>query len=278
MASGEVISGLNPDYYLSFKGNENLQVGNIVLSVTTDIARNIYLPKLDSSFARFATGSLHIYIVDVTGSASTNNISVYPHPDDRINSLSLGAPLVINTNRDVVDILSVGYNKWATSSYNGGSGGGGGSDVNVKDFDITIPFARVQALLNDENEFEVVISPPASNQIIEVITANVAYDVYGGTPYNGTTPKLILCGEPSDSKTMIFITNGNILDEDFTNVPSPFFFAMSRPYTSTDYTSGGSGGQIAGLGVYLRNYQDYVVNQGNSDIRFFGTYRIKTMN
>jgi hypothetical protein len=125
MANGATLSGLNPDYYLSLKGNENLQVGNIVLSVTTDIARNIYLPKLDSSFARFATGSLHIFIVDITGSAATNNITIYPHPDDKINTGGLGVPLVVNTNSAVVDILSVGNGRWSTANYNGGSGGGG---------------------------------------------------------------------------------------------------------------------------------------------------------
>ena len=124
MANGATLSGLNPDYYLSLKGNENLQVGNIVLSVTTDIARNIYLPKLDSSFARFATGSLHIFIVDITGSAATNNITIYPHPDDKINTGGLGVPLVVNTNSAVVDILSVGNGRWSTANYNGGSGGG----------------------------------------------------------------------------------------------------------------------------------------------------------
>jgi hypothetical protein len=277
MASGEVVSGLNPDYYLSFKGNENLQVGNIVLSVTTDIARNIYLPKLDSSFARFATGSLHIYIVDVTGSASTNNISVYPHPDDRINSLAFGAPLVINTNRDVVDILSVGYNKWATSSYNGGSGGGGGSDVNVKDFDITIPFARVQALLNDDTLFDTAIAAPASNQIIEVITSNMGFTDYGGTPYDGTEPKIILCSVVADIKSLLFTTLGNDLTQDYTGAPQYTSLVMTRRASIAPY-SGASTFNFGGNGVYIRSYDNYIVTQGNTDLRFFGTYRIKTMN
>jgi hypothetical protein len=125
MANGATVSGLNPDYYLSLAGNENLQIGNFVLSVNTNIARNIYLPKM-SSGAKFATGSLHIFIVDITGSAATNNITIYPHPDDKINTGGLGVPLVVNTNSAVVDILSVGNGRWSTANYNGGSGGGGG--------------------------------------------------------------------------------------------------------------------------------------------------------
>lgn len=128
MASGSIVSGLNPDYYVSIKGNQNLQVGNLVLSVHTDIDRNIYLPKM-STLARFATGTIHIYIVDVTGGAATHNILVYPDATDQINSGGLGVPLVISANNAVVDILSVGIGNWTTALYAGASGGGGGNTL-----------------------------------------------------------------------------------------------------------------------------------------------------
>ena len=268
MASGEVVSGLNPDYYLSFKGNENLQVGNIVLSVTTDIARNIYLPKLDSSFARFATGSLHIYIVDVTGSASTNNISIYPHPDDMINSLAFGAPLVINTNRDVVDILSVGYNKWATSSYNGGSGGGGSGSL-IQTFSITILAARVIQLLNDKQLFDVAIPAQAEGKLVQMLTANLAVSTYGGTPYDGTNPRLMIGfgGAEAQLTACYFSTsaNGAEFTYDYSASPSlPLAWGLAQNTLPA--------GILTQSDITISSPYDNTVTQGNSDIIICGTY------
>lgn len=265
------INSVNSPYVLDLS---NVQTGLMntqevrLLADTTGSAISIYLPAISA----FPAQNVKIYVTDYLGNAANNNITVYAYSGNTINGASSA---IVSTDNGFIKLEIGSTNEWVSVSQS--SGGGGGSDVTVMDFDVTIPFARIQQLLNDGNQFETIIAPPALNEVIEVITANVAYDSYGGVAYNGGDPKLILCGIASDNKTLIFTTTNNVLHSAYTGVPSPFFFAMSRAYTDPKYNTGGSGGQVVGFGVYLRNDQNYVVTQGNSDIRFFGTYRIKKM-
>ena len=120
MANGATVTGLNPDYYLSLKGNQNLQVGNFVLTVDASIPRNIYLPSIAGSDAKFGNGQTHLYIIK----NGSENVTLIPNGTDGINGNP--ASLVLDsTSPPITDLLIFQINGvanlWITSSFVGGA-------------------------------------------------------------------------------------------------------------------------------------------------------------
>lgn len=115
MANGAIVTGLNPDYNLDLKGNENLQVGNFVLTVDASIPRNIYLPNIAKN-AKFGNGQFHLYIIK----NGSEDITIYPSDGDSINgmpsTLVLGSSAPIIT--DIMIIRNEGFaDLWVTSTF-----------------------------------------------------------------------------------------------------------------------------------------------------------------
>ncbi len=103
-----------------------LAVQEIRILVDTSIARTIILPY---SSSLPTTRNLQVTIIDVTGTASINNITVQASsgsPNDAINGTSTS---VINQNFQANRYEFVSANEWAV--INASAGGGGGTPLSV---------------------------------------------------------------------------------------------------------------------------------------------------
>lgn len=124
-------------------GNYTLQLDeNTFLTNTANIylqcqtgsgAVNIILPRITSIAGITTTWGFKIYINDVVNNAATNNITITPHPADKING-TLSIPIVLNTNGVTGHLQITGTNSWefntASSGGSGASGYSGFSGLN----------------------------------------------------------------------------------------------------------------------------------------------------
>ncbi len=105
---------------------EQIAVQEVRILVDTSVARTIILPY---SALLPATRNIQITVVDITGAASANNITVQASagsPDDTINGTSTS---VINQNFQANRYEFVSTNEWAI--INASAGGGGGTPLSV---------------------------------------------------------------------------------------------------------------------------------------------------
>lgn len=266
------INGATTDYFVGAELSQYLQEDTIVLLVDTSVQRTIHLPKI----SELTNISVKIIVADSSGNANSNPIIIVPAgAPDVINGYS---QVTISASYGSTQITSAGKNYWLSSFANGQTNpsGGGGGGIQLLEFDITVPFARVQQLLNDSSQFETVIPAPAPNQTIELITANMGVDSYGGIQYDGNVPKLILCSFVQDIKSLIFSTKGDDITANFGVLPQPFYLIMTRKYTDVTYV-GNNPFQWNQNGIFLRGYDNNAnVTVGNTNLRFFGLYRLKT--
>jgi hypothetical protein len=275
MANGASVTGLNPDYYLSLKGNQNLQVGNFILYVDASIARDIYLPSILTSEAKFGVAQNHLFIY-VFG---TSAVYVYPSSGEQINGGQVDAPILIQntsdsgfTVTDIMPIVNVLNGGWFTP-YVANNGSGGGGTVQMLSFDVTIPALRVNELLNDETQSEIIIPAPLEiNRLYEIHTCNFLLSG-GGTGRDGVNPALGVFGLSNSNNAWISYTGDDALATNTRNVAWSIYNGIATNYSVARFPSNGTA-FLGGIAIGNFKGSTYNVTQGDSDLRVFGTYSI----
>jgi len=115
-----------------------MNTSNIYLECYTDGANPpivITLPRITDVNGQTNTWGFKIFINDAGNNASVKNITLVPHPADKING-TLSAPVVLNTNGVTGHLQITGGNSWEFSLGSSSSGGG-----------VTTPNKVYQALL-----------------------------------------------------------------------------------------------------------------------------------
>ena len=208
---------------------------------------------------------------------TTVNINV--NPADAISeSGSIVSSKTISGDKNFIELNATTYvngNIWLGST-NGGSGGGGGGTVQMFAFDITIPALRVNQLLNDPSQYEIVIPTPAAlNQVYEVHTCNFLLSG-GATGRDGVSPQLGVYGLDNLNDAWIFATGSsafglNLLDRVWTSYNAALANLACVRMISNGIPLRGA--------ILIGNYSgvSYGVTQGDSDLRVFGTYSIKQL-
>ena len=108
IVTGNYTLELTPDAFLT-------QTANIYLQCKTASAPvNITLPRITTLGGVTTTWGFKIYVNDVDGNASVNNIMVIPHPADKINGSN--ASVVLNTNNATGHFQPTGISAWEWTS------------------------------------------------------------------------------------------------------------------------------------------------------------------
>lgn len=257
------IRGATTDYFVGAELGQYLQEDTIVLLVDTTVSRTIHLPK----FSELINISVKIIVVDASGNASGNPISIIPANLDTINGF---ASIKVDANNGCTQITGAGKNKWISSFGSGDSNSSGGSG-SIQTFDYTIQPARMIQLLNNANLNDVLIPALGANKYPEFLSCYFSMD-FQGTVYNkvvGTLPQLAIYGvEPHSPQ---FLTPINYLAFDFTLFPNN---ATKAAQPNFDLLVAGQ--------IILPNSPIFVgaadttdTNTGNSPIRMWGSYLIK---
>ena len=110
-------------YTIDAGDSQALPVASQIVQVNTSTAKTIVLPD----YSTLKNPQIKLTIVDITGQAATNNITiqVYDADTDTINGAT---SIVINTNNGSVEISGVSSNKWV-ANFSSTSGGGTDSEV-----------------------------------------------------------------------------------------------------------------------------------------------------
>lgn len=255
-----------------------LQVDTINIEVTADRARNIILPN----YATLVNINLKINIKDKTGGAGSNNITIQTFGSpDTINGLSAVTINTANGSAQITGCTSNLTKQWisnfagAASSSTGGGGGGGTSDILT--FDITYPAARIIQLLNDANDSEQVVAPVAGNKIIQMVLGTAkARILFGTTVYNNDDARLLLANAATNPAFPLGAIPPNILSQNYGDFGWDFIPLVALRPTDQYYAISASG---VGGGIFLRSNGNggFPVTQGDSPVRVFGSYYVKTL-
>lgn len=277
--------GTDTDLYLAkeIAQAEQLQADTLVIEVTTDRVRTVYLPE----YINLLNISLVFQIVDKTGGAGSHKIMIKPTGStDTINGR---IKTEVNTAYGVATVTGVSLtaqpadtHRWAcffggaADSQNGGGGTGGGGTSDLLTFDQTFSAAEVRALLNDSTTSEEIVAPVESNQIIQIVTQKLLIPEFVSPVYNNDDARLCLVSLAGSNTQLPYgIIPPNFLSQTvFIGVGVDFTpFIDSRP-TNQYYSYAGSS---VGGGIYLRADKNYSVSAGNSPVRVFGSYYVKTL-
>lgn len=279
--------GVSTTLFVSAVLAQYLQVDTLNIEVETDIPRTIILPD----YSALININLRINVVDKTGNANVNNITIQRNAaPDLINGAT---SVVINTNYGYSQITGATLNKtkqWAclfggaTSSSTGG--GGGGTVSGLLEFDLTISAARAIQIFNDPTQFETLVAAPAPNQIIQLVCSN--FLLYFKTKPFDNNPLMGISSIASTAAGLLHVPNYQLFSFDFglNNVFTPSSMG-GIPYGNSGgvYLPNGGINNAPELllptngGLYLINARSlsYGVTQGDSDVRVYGLYRIKTV-
>ena len=246
--------------YFQLLNTQELPNEEIRILVDTSVARTVILPYS----SQFPVRNVKITVVDYTGGAGTNNITVEASGGAPADTINGGSSFVISTNSQSSRFELLNANEWYVLS----SGGGGG--IVLYGFDVTLPAARVNQLLNDSTLSNLIIPAPSLNQVIEIHTCNFRLE-NASVVRDGGDPLLYLYGyNPIDSKNFAFSTGTGFLN----GVTSDTI--VERGASNFAYRLVSDGGGINGA-IYIGASTNYAVTKGDGDLRIFGTYSIKQL-
>lgn len=261
---------------IEFKGANNtllvaavleqyLQIDTLNIEVTADKARTIILPE----YSKLININLKINVIDKTGTAKTNNITIQTQNPDLINGAS---SVLINTDFGYAQVTGATLNKtqqyaclFGGQSSSSAAGGGGGGGLNFQTFDVVIPSARVLQLLNDVNDFQEIIPNLGLNNVIQLIS--ISYTQV--SQYNGTAPQLYFGTALYPDNALYLTPSGWLADAAKNSIVTQ---CIQYPVASATPNRTTFGGANFGVGA--------VTNAGSNaggDIRVFGIYLVKSL-
>jgi hypothetical protein len=240
-----------------------LQIDTLNIEVTADKARTIILPEYNA----LININVKINVIDKTGTAKTNNITIQTQNPDLING---STAVLINTDYGYAQVTGATLNK--TKQYacmfggaSSSSAGGGGSSVIgvINTFSVTLQPARVIQMLNDTLQSETLIVPPPPNKFIQLLGANLILGT-GSTPYDGNLPRFYIGYFGGNKPSSLFYSS----DRNLFAASGGQGFAMV-PNIAPASTSG-----IVSFGNPLLLYSgdDYTVTTGDIPVTINGSY------
>lgn len=258
----KVFNGASNTLLISDSLEQYLQEDVLCVEVTTDKPRTIILPE----YSTLVNISLQINILDVTGNAKNNPITIQTQGGDKING---AASIQINTNsgfcqvtggtRNIVAQWIGAFGGAATSSAGGGGGGGGGSSFQT--FDFTLQAADALALLNAPASSVVILPPAVLNTFYQLISCSA----YAASAFDGNAPALTV-GTVVGALNAILTTPDDYLAAPF-NEP-----CQLRPVLTPH------GKSIAAQGSTL--VVCAATNSGSTvggNVRFWGVYLVRSL-
>ncbi len=250
----------------------------IRILVDTSEARTVVIPRT----TMFPIRNIRITVVDITGNASTNNITVQVTAgatNDYINGASTS---VLDEDFQSARYEVVEEHQWNVLGGSAGTtgGGGGGGAVELRTFDQTFTAVEILALLNSPAvASEVLVSPVAANQVIELLSSKMLIE-YNSTPYDNEDAFLFIASASSLATPYDAIVRSVplILQADLSAYTAAPFAWDFLPFIATRPEGDNLNAvtRQAG-GLYLMGQSEIPVNAGNSPVRVFGTYTIKSL-
>lgn len=261
---------------IEFKGASNtllvaavleqfLQIDTLNIEVTADKARTIILPEYSS----LININVKINVIDKTGTAKTNNITIQTQNPDLVNGAS---SVLINTDFGYAQVTGATLNKtqqyaclFGGQSSSSAAGGGGGGGLTLQTFDVIIPAVRVLQLLNDVNDFENILPAIGLNNSIQLLSISYLQQ----TQFNGTAPQLYFGSALYPDNALSLTPSGWLADSAKNGVPTQ---CIQYPNPSATPSRMAFENSTFGVGA--------VTNAGSTtggDIRVWGIYVIKSL-
>lgn len=259
--------GANNTLLVAAQLEQFLQVDTLNIEVTADIPRTIILPE----YSKLVNINLKINVIDKTGTAASNNITIQTQNPDLVNG---AASVIINTNFGYAQVTGATLNK--TKQYAclfGGalqsSSGGGGS---IQTFDVTVPAARIIQILNNNLDYEAITPPIGLNNVIQV--SNISFVKLGDIDCIAANPILIVSTAPANfgSGQGLFATPQGYLKSTHTEPTQ-----MVQTVQDNVFPNNLSRLTIPSNGLFLTTYFPNANATSACDIRIFGTYIVKSL-
>ncbi len=185
--TGSTLRVIDIPYFADFN-TQQFSSEEIRILVDTSESRTVIIPRT----TQFPIRNVKITVVDVTGNAATNNITVEVTSGLTNDYINGAATSVINADFQSSRYEVIAENQWSVL----GGSNTGGSSSGFATFDITLSAARVNELLNDPDDAELVIDGRLSgqaNRVVQIHTCNFI-QVGGTVARDGANPALMLTG------------------------------------------------------------------------------------
>jgi len=213
-------------------------------------------------------GNGNIYVL----CSDSSTVTINANEADSITSAgTVTSSISITGSNTYANLQSI--NLGSSKLWLNNSAGSGSGSVQLLSFDVTIPAATVNSLLNQTTTQLVLIPAPASaNQLIQLYSCQSRNVGSFATPRDGTAPQLqvysVEVGVPLFETPKVSGFNF------FVNNPNFWSYSLNPDNVYSTLASTGSGTTGA---IFIGSPTNAGVTQGSNDLRIIGTYSIKQL-